>query len=663
MPPCRHCQTAACAALFVAASLWSGSFPSDKQESKQETWVEVASPHFTVMSNDGERTARRIAEQFEEIRLLYSKTLSSDLRLDPGIPIVIFATKNEKALSEIIPEFWAQKGHAHPSGTFLANPERNYIALRTDVEGEFPYLTVYHEYVHLIINLNFQHLPLWLNEGYATFLGSATLLPKGGRVGQPNESELSVLAQSKLLPLELLFRVGHDSPYYNEAEKTNVFYAESWALVHYLMTNEGRQKDHQLGKYIQMVEQGGDPVASAKSAFGDLGQLKKELDSYTGRNSYSMYAVALPDPPDSRTFPARTVPPAEADSILGDFDVSRGRLETAREKIAEALKLDPNSAAAQESMGLLLFRENKRDEAQKYFSRAVSLDAKDTLAYYYDGMLLVSNDEGDPDEARTALEKAVALKPDLAPAWDALAALYVSDPEASDKALAAAQRAVRAMPGELRYQFNLAAVLLQLRRYVDARLLAERLAKSSDAEVTSRARQLLDQLDHVERSEQENAYLADRGNLAPRAEVAAKSPEEETAFGGRPGSAKTGAGSESNFSAKGAAGTVNPVDSAPPEETTSVTRAHSYSMIGTVTAVKCSHPPDVQITLQAGAIVMRLHAANFAKLELKRDEKSASAARLSCAQLQGEKALARYRLVTGKSWDGEISSMELQGLP
>src|ERR1700689_2170039 len=155
--------------LFASGSLGSGPAPADKPD----TWVEIATPHFTVLCNDGEKTARRIGQHFEQIRILYSKALSRNLRLDPGIPIVIIAARNEKSLSQIIPAYWAQKGHTHPSGLFLPSPEKNYIALRTDVEGEFPYLTVYHEYVHLILNLNFQHIPQWINEGYATFLGSA----------------------------------------------------------------------------------------------------------------------------------------------------------------------------------------------------------------------------------------------------------------------------------------------------------------------------------------------------------------------------------------------------------------------------------------------------------------------------------------------------------
>src|SRR6202022_669250 len=177
--------------LLADVAAGSKPFPADKPE----TWVEVQTPHFIVASNDGENTARRVSDQFEQIRFLYSKVFNRGIRLDPGIPILIFAVKNEKSLSQLIPEYWAQKGHIHPAGLFVPGQEKNYIALRTDAEGEFPYLPIYHEYVHLIVNLNYQHFPLWLNEGFADFLGCATLTAKGGRLGQASSSELYVLQQ------------------------------------------------------------------------------------------------------------------------------------------------------------------------------------------------------------------------------------------------------------------------------------------------------------------------------------------------------------------------------------------------------------------------------------------------------------------------------------
>lgn len=610
------------------------------------------------MSNDGEKPARRIAHQFEQIRLLYSRALSRNLRLDPGIPILIIAVKNEKSLSQMIPEYWAEKGHTHPAGVFVPDAEKNFIALRTDVEGEFPYLTIYHEYVHLIVNLNFRHFPLWLNEGFATFLGSATVTGKSGRLGQANESELHVLSRTRLLPLDLLFRVGHDSPYYNEAEKTNVFYAESWALVHYLMTDESRKKkDNQLDKYIGLVEGGGNPVDSAKSAFGDLGQLQKDLDAYASRTSFAAYAVDLLEPAGAKLYSVRDVPPAEAMATLGEFDISRGQLETARSKTEEAIRLAPNLAVTQESMGLVLFRENKLAEAQQCFSRAVALDSQKALTYYYDGMLLLTSDlvEEDPDEARAALEKAVALRPELAPAWDGLATLYSKEPASLPQAVQAAQRAVKTMPGEPRYQFNLAVILLRAGFYEDARAVAQRVAKSADLTVAAATAKLLQQIDR----EQDSSANSDRGRIGTSQPRPANTGGVE-GIGTKPADPvlKKRAAIESGRIAKAPSPTGKATDLAS-EVPATITPARRYSMIGTIAAADCAVAPQMQITLQAGKIVMHLHTADAGQVEFKSGSGSDSPGKTVCSQLRGKKARISYQLVAGKAWDGEILSIEI----
>jgi tetratricopeptide (TPR) repeat protein len=660
MPARPSCWVFACLAVVSFAMAWfrTSAAPADKPEA----WVEAAAPHFTVISNDGEKTARRIAQQFEQIRILYSKALSQKLRLDPGVPIVIIAAKNEKSLSQIIPEYWAQKGHTHPAGIFLPGAEKNYIALRTDVEGEFPYLTIYHEYVHLIVNLNFQHFPVWLNEGYATFLGSAVLHPTSGEFGKPNESELYVLQQTKLLPLDVLFGVGQDSPYYNEAEKTNVFYAQSWALVHYLMMDASRKKDSQLGKYMNLTENGDDPVEAAKSAFGDLGRLKKDLDSYVSRTAYTMFTVDLPGATDPKSFQVRIVPTAEVDATLGEFDIGRRQLETARPKIEEALRLDPNSPAAQESMGLLLFREDKRTEAQKYFSRAVTLDSKSALTYFYDGMLLLSGgaEQEDTDEAQTALEKAVALKPELAPAWDALARLYVSDPQSLDKAMNAAIRAVKAMPGEPGYRFNLAIVLLKMGKFDDARTIVQGVGKSGDKGLASRAQQFLEQID---RAQQFNSGRRIGADDAVRPEIAQGVKGVEPTELGRPPHQLTRRAGEQSAPSANASGDPAPSTSSAAGPPANVNSTRAYSMVGAIATVNCLNAPQIQITLQSGFIAMRLHSTDFATIEIKAGAGTPSSSKPSCRQLEGKKARISYQLVSGKPWDGEIGSIEFQNTP
>ena len=129
-------------------------------------WVEVRSPHFSVVTDAGEREGRRLADQFERMRWVF-QTLFPKANVDPIAPIVVIAVKNQKGMQALEPEAYLAKGQLTIAGLFLRAPDKNYILARTDVEGEHPYSTVYHEYTHL--ELGTEGMPLWLNEGLAEF--------------------------------------------------------------------------------------------------------------------------------------------------------------------------------------------------------------------------------------------------------------------------------------------------------------------------------------------------------------------------------------------------------------------------------------------------------------------------------------------------------------
>ncbi|MBI3404654.1 MAG: hypothetical protein HY046_04280, partial [Acidobacteria bacterium] len=111
---------------------------------KAETWIEVRSPNFTVVTTHNDKQARAIAEQFELFRAVAQKVMPK-ANFNLGRPLLILAVKNEKALKELLPEYWETKGHTHPAGVFIGGEEKLYIALRTDVQGDFPYQVIYHE--------------------------------------------------------------------------------------------------------------------------------------------------------------------------------------------------------------------------------------------------------------------------------------------------------------------------------------------------------------------------------------------------------------------------------------------------------------------------------------------------------------------------------------
>jgi len=65
----------------------------------------------------------------------------------------------------------------------------------------------------------------------------------------------------------LLFSVDHGSPHYNEKEKQGVFYAESWALVHYLMLGDNGKRNQQFMRYLGLLHSGIPVEESFRQAF------------------------------------------------------------------------------------------------------------------------------------------------------------------------------------------------------------------------------------------------------------------------------------------------------------------------------------------------------------------------------------------------------------
>jgi hypothetical protein len=150
-------------------------------------WLQVQSPHFTVLTDSNEKQARRLAAQFEQMRSVFH-TLFPNGASDTGSPITVLAVKDRKGFQALEPEAYLAKGQLNLAGLFLQAPDKNYILLRLDTEGEHPYSTVYHEYTHYMLR-KATWLPLWLNEGFAEFFQNTDIHDKDVLLGQATEND------------------------------------------------------------------------------------------------------------------------------------------------------------------------------------------------------------------------------------------------------------------------------------------------------------------------------------------------------------------------------------------------------------------------------------------------------------------------------------------
>src|SRR5271167_4341321 len=263
--------------IFLLLTLFAALVASARD--KAENWLEVRSAHFVVLSDSSEKQARHVADQFERMRAVFQDRFPH-ASIDPGTPIVVLAIKDEKGFRALEPEAYLGKGKVDLAGLFLPALDKNYVLMRLDAPGEHPYAIVYHEYTHLLNRKASDWLPLWLNEGLAEFYQTTEISDKEVLVGEPSAENRLLLLRNHLLPLPTLFAVDSTSPYYHEENKGSIFYAESWALTHYLTIKDDHENTHRLTDYVKLVSENVDAVTAATRAFGDLKLLQTALEQY-----------------------------------------------------------------------------------------------------------------------------------------------------------------------------------------------------------------------------------------------------------------------------------------------------------------------------------------------------------------------------------------------
>jgi tetratricopeptide (TPR) repeat protein len=618
---------------FVLSASAIGSSP--------DRWVEVRSHHFVVISNSNEKNAKQVALQFERMRAVFHKLLPAAAD-DTGVPITVLALKDKKSFQTLEPAAYLGKGKLDLAGYFMRSADQNYILLRLDAQGDHPYFTVYHEYTHYMLRHDAAWLPIWLNEGQAEFFQTTEFEGKTVHLGEPSMGNLQLLRQRSLIPLKTLFQVDHSSPYYHEEDKGSIFYAEAWALTHYLMLNDFRNKTHQVQDYADLLQQHKDPISAAQQAFGDLNKLQQALNTYVQRSVFVYFIMKTPDTIDSSSIRAVPISTPDVDAIRADVLFRNQRTSEAETLLDGVLREDPNNALAHETMGMMKLRQGDTTAARKWFGEAVQLNSDSYLAHYYYAVLL--HHFGGPGQyavIESNLQVAIKLNPQFAPSYDALAMFYASRHEKFDEAHALNLHAVMLEPDNLRYRLNTAAVLIgagKLESAVSVLHFAEKYAKTPGETETIAVR-----IDEIEKIQGE----MERAKKFNQAAEAASAPGP----GGNPSIDAHAA----NFSGAGTSPELIVKFKYPAGPPT----GPSQTIQGTLHNVRCAYPSVITMNVESLGGTVFLYSNDFGKLDFKAADYTPQGKLHPCTQLEGRKARVTYAGVSDKSVNGQIVSVLL----
>ncbi|MEQ1646471.1 MAG: tetratricopeptide repeat protein, partial [Pyrinomonadaceae bacterium] len=382
------------------------------------------------------------------------------------------------------------------------------ITLSAGGDDQETFGTIFHEYVHWILDTNFgkSEVPPWFNEGLAEYYQTFEIKDDiKVKLGLPQGGHLNILQQSQLIPLNELFNLTQYQVLQTGGHSRSIFYAQSWALVHFLIQN-GKQSA--LSQYLGMIRNGAKPDAAFSQAFQtNYDKMQSDLRNYVQKRSYNYNEITFKQ---KMTFDTgMSVSPLDdgwTDFYLGDLLYHNNRADDAEPYLLNAIKAKPDNSMANASLGMIKLKQRKYDEARTLLEKAIAADHNSHIAYYRYAYLL-SRDGRDElgfvrrfepaaaEKMRNALRKAIAINPAFTESHELFAFVNFVNNEDLDEAVQILSEGLKQSPGSPRLGLRLAAIYLRQSKTGDAHSLAEKIEKTSDdPEIRFRAQDLLNQI-------------------------------------------------------------------------------------------------------------------------------------------------------------------------
>ncbi len=378
------------AALLLAAAVVPALASDD--------WIRASTPHFEVYTTAGERRGRDTAIEFERLREFFER--ASPLKPPPDAPVRIILFRTEEQYAQ-----YAINGIA--VAFYASAPTRDYIVLQDSPQI---YPTAIHEYMHLLIRHSGLKIPLWLNEGWSDVYSTLRPTRDGAAVGDLLPGRIATLDQGAWLDFDTLTSADQSSPFYNEADRAGMFYAESWALVHMLYLAP-EYKDH-FGKFVSALHHGSSTAEACQIAYGKTSeQVYADLRNYLARRK--LYGAVFEAPLPKAAEEPRIEKLSSFDSSLigAQLLAATNRSNFARQEFEKLDKLRPGQPDVAEGLGYISLSVGDRAGARSKFRQAFDEGANDPPMCVQLAQLETENHAG-PATMIPILERALKTRPD-----------------------------------------------------------------------------------------------------------------------------------------------------------------------------------------------------------------------------------------------------------
>jgi hypothetical protein len=414
-------------------------------------WRRASTPHFVLYARADRDSVLRLARNLESMAAMLERE-GFGVRSRERQRVTMIAFPDRK---EFLPHLPVRDGkRAEVSGLAHLLPWGTWIGFAAyDDRGR---MVAHHELLHAIVGAALGSAPLCMNEGLAEFYSTWQAGERGGRFGAPIPWHQWVVRNERPFTLDELFAVNEDSPVYRkDGDSRTLFYAESWAVMHYLMRLDGRSR--RFREMALAIADGSAPRrAFAKAYPGEnWDELPGRLGTYVDSDHIASWEMRLDAPLTQLPVQVRDASPAEVAAHTGLWRSLESELDAAgtRALLEQGRADDAEPALALAGLGVLARREKRLPEAFTAFRGVAATPDASPLALSVAGAELLMQAVGDSlrfkplaAEACALLARSVALDSTDAVAlgWYGRAAL--ASGQLTPRAMRALETAATALP-------------------------------------------------------------------------------------------------------------------------------------------------------------------------------------------------------------------------
>ena len=399
--------------IFILAWLATSLLASTPAAALEDNvWIEVGSANFRLRTVLPETEAVELTRQLELFHAAVSRVANVGVSPRP-IPTVVYATGDAIDFQQ----FGIDKDQA---GIFRRGLRSNTIFIRS-LRSLHEHSNVLHDYTHFLVSNQTNLLyPKWFNEGFAEHLSGIEMRRDVFEIGLTPKAKRARIRKGNWIAIADLLAGEKYFSAWDENQK-EMFYAESWALVHYLLNRPERETAFavDMQRYLGLIQSGEQYIAAFEQAFGvSTDALDREVQRHLKRGEVNTFRFTVDE----------LLPVFEADVVqlsrqeialaVGQIALRNGALERARQRFEIATSSQATRPRAEAGLGDVFKFRREFAAADRHFVQAIALAPHDPYCrldyaqyWHYRAIQTKSTEQRHRffDQARANYEKAQQL--------------------------------------------------------------------------------------------------------------------------------------------------------------------------------------------------------------------------------------------------------------